>query len=90
MIVPFNDVFDLAHAFVERHKVELAEHLARRPSSDWLGRAVSRQDIVLPLEDKPDFVPVGLAVGLAAEPAAEFAEGPAWPGARFVPCADGD
>ena len=86
MIVPFNDVFDLAHAFVERHKVELAEHLARRPSSDWLGRAVSRQDIVLPLEDKPDFVPVGLAVGLGAE----FAVGPAWPGARFVPCADGD
>ena len=86
MIVPFNDVFDLAHAFVAWHKVELALHMARLPSSDWMGRVVSWQDIVLPLEDKPDFVPVGLA----AEPAVEFAEGPAWPGARFVPCADGD
>ena len=86
MIVPFNGVFDLAHAFVAWHKVELALHMARLPSSDWMGRVVSWQDIVLPLEDKPGFVPLGLA----AEPAAEFAVGPVWPGARFVPCADGD
>ena len=51
-----------------------------------MGKVVSQKDIVLQLEDKPGFVPLGLVGGPAVGSVAE----PVWPEAYFVPYVDGD